>query len=152
MSQPKSFLPFDLDVLFENPVFAGGAGLAGLGAVAAIARRSAIRGAGLIKRRLLVNLEVSKQDPAYNFILAWLALPRPPAGRIVANLSRIHNLSIKTSLTTSPNGVLISNFKAQPGFGRVLVQHKNVSSWITRNHCFIQHETSKAYNPSCGIY
>ncbi|PQE22136.1 putative BCS1 precursor protein [Rutstroemia sp. NJR-2017a BBW] len=48
-----------LDALFENPVFAGGVGLAGIGTAAAIARRSVIRGAGLIQRRLLVNLEIN---------------------------------------------------------------------------------------------
>lgn len=42
---PKSLLPFD--VLFDNPVFAGGAGLAGLGAAAALGRRGVIAGAGM---------------------------------------------------------------------------------------------------------
>ncbi|MBN6743301.1 hypothetical protein JKG47_23135, partial [Acidithiobacillus sp. MC6.1] len=70
----KSFLP--LDTLFDNPVFAGGIGLAGLGTAAAIARRSVIAGAGLVKRRLLVDLEISKQDPSYPWLLGWLAQPR----------------------------------------------------------------------------
>lgn len=45
MSNPPpstSFLP--LDALFNNPLFAGGLGLAGLGAVAALGRRSVIQG------------------------------------------------------------------------------------------------------------
>lgn len=66
---PSRYLPFDLDVLFENPVFAGGAGLAGLGAVAALGRRSGIQAAGLIKRRMLVNLEIPKQDPSYQYVV-----------------------------------------------------------------------------------
>jgi chaperone BCS1 len=65
-SPPKSLLP--LDVLFDNPVFAGGIGLAGLGAAAALARKSVIQGAALVKRRLLVDLEISKQDESYQYV------------------------------------------------------------------------------------
>lgn len=65
-SPSKSLLP--LDVLFDNPVFAGGIGLAGLGAAAAIGRRWMILGAGLVKRRLLVDLEISKQDQSYQYV------------------------------------------------------------------------------------
>jgi len=66
ISTSSSFLP--LDVLFDNPVFAGGIGLAGLGAAAALARKSVIQGAGLLKRRLLVDLEISKQDDSYLYV------------------------------------------------------------------------------------
>jgi len=76
-STSSSFLP--LDALFDNPVFAGGIGLAGLGAAAALARKSVIQGAGLLKRRLLVDLEISKQDDSYLYvplsILVAIALP-----------------------------------------------------------------------------
>jgi hypothetical protein len=65
---PKSFLP--LDALFENPVFAGGIGLAGLGAALVFARKQTVKGASLLKRRLLVNLEISKQDDSYPYVNA----------------------------------------------------------------------------------
>ncbi|OBT49706.1 hypothetical protein VE04_09898, partial [Pseudogymnoascus sp. 24MN13] len=58
----SSFLP--LDTLFSNPLFAGGLGLASLGYAATLARRVAIRSGALLKRRLLVSLEVSKNDDA----------------------------------------------------------------------------------------
>ena len=79
MSDPPIKPPsvFHLDELFNNPLFAGGLGLAGLGAAAAIARKAAIRGAFLIKRRLLVNLEINQQDKSYPWILQWLSMPRP---------------------------------------------------------------------------
>lgn len=63
---PRSLIP--LDILFDNPVFAGGIGLAGLGAAAALGRRYVIQGAGLVKRRLLVDLEISKLDPSYQYV------------------------------------------------------------------------------------
>jgi chaperone BCS1 len=64
---PKSLLP--LEVLFDNPVFAGGVGLAGLGAAATFGRRWVVSGAGLLKRRLLVDVEISKQDESYPYAI-----------------------------------------------------------------------------------
>ena len=61
-SSPPSSL-FSLDALFDNPLFAGGIGLASLGAAAAFARKGAIAALGAARRRLLVNVEISKQDP-----------------------------------------------------------------------------------------
>ncbi|KAG8407512.1 Complex III assembly protein translocase and chaperone [Metarhizium acridum] len=84
---------FSPDVLFDNPVFAGGIGLASIGAAAAFARRGAIVALGAARRRLLVNVEISKQDPAYPWILAWLSQPREAAGFIASRITRIHNLS-----------------------------------------------------------
>jgi chaperone BCS1 len=125
---------FGLDALFDNPLFAGGLGLAGLGAAAAIARRSAIQGASLIKRRLLVDLEISKQDHSYQWILAWLSLPRPPSGFIASKLTRIHHLSMKTTSNTLPgsNRPTKAHFFLQPGFGRHIVKHKNAYIAINR--------------------
>lgn len=62
----SSWLPFD--VLFDNPVFAGGAGLAGLGAAAAVTRKFVGVGATSLKRRLLINVEISKRDESYQYV------------------------------------------------------------------------------------
>ncbi|KAJ4420499.1 Complex III assembly protein translocase and chaperone [Neurospora sp. IMI 360204] len=118
----------NLDVLFNNPVFAGGMGLAGLGAAAAFGRRAAIRGAGLLKRQMLVNVEISKRDPSYNWVLAWLALPRDNTGFIAQRLTRLRNLSVSTT-TKSINpgkdeGSSHADFRVQPGFGRHIIRHK----------------------------
>ncbi|KAE8442250.1 hypothetical protein EG329_003721 [Mollisiaceae sp. DMI_Dod_QoI] len=133
MSDPTSttsFLP--LDALFNNPLFAGGVGLAGLGAAAAIARRSAIKGASLLKRRLLVDVEISKQDASYQWILAWLSLPRPPGGFITSKLTRIHQLSMKTTSRSGPNQSGHTNFLLQHGYGRHIIRHKNAYVSVNR--------------------
>lgn len=119
-----SWLP--LDALFENPVFAGGFGLASLGAAAAFARKGSIVIIGAARRRLLVNVEISKQDPAYPWILAWLSQPRPNAGFIVSRLTRIHNLSVSTAASRGPpgaSGPTNASFFLQPGYGRHIVKH-----------------------------
>ncbi|RDW89268.1 putative BCS1 protein [Coleophoma cylindrospora] len=128
--RPPSIL--NLDVLFDNPVFAGGIGLAGLGAAAAIARRSVIQGASLVKRRLLVDLEISKQDDSYQWILAWLSLPRPSGGVISSSLTRIHHLSMKTTSRAAANGPSHAHFFLQPGYGRHIVRHGNAFIQVNR--------------------
>jgi chaperone BCS1 len=139
MSNPPSPSPpptslYSLDGLFDNPLFAGGIGLAGLGAAAALARRSAIAGARLIKQRLLIDIEISKTDGAYPWILAWLTLPRPAGGFITSKLTRIHHLSIQTKERIGGAGKPGSmHFAAQPGYGRHIVRHKNAYVAIHRD-------------------
>ncbi|KAL2131569.1 hypothetical protein VTI74DRAFT_4893 [Chaetomium olivicolor] len=125
--------PLSLDTLFTNPVFAGGIGLASLGAAAAFGRRALISGANLLRRQLLVNIEISKRDPSYNWVLAWLAQPRDNSGFIAQRLTRLRNLSITTSTKSlSPRNIggeevggrTHADFRVQPGFGRHVVRHK----------------------------
>src|SRR6187402_42160 len=143
MSNPppsSTFLP--LDALFNNPLFAGGLGLAGLGAAAALARRGTIQGASFIKRRLLVDLEISKQDTSYQWILAWLTLPRPPAGFIASRITRLHHLSIQTaSRTTQNKQPAHAHFMVQPGYGRHIIKHKYAYISVNR-----EKQTSSNHN------
>ncbi|TVY54292.1 Mitochondrial chaperone BCS1 [Lachnellula cervina] len=129
---PPPTSPFSFDALFDNPVFAGGIGLAGLGAAATLGRRWTIQAAGLVKRRLLVNLEISKQDPSYPWILTWLTLRQRPKGFIASKLTRIHNLSMQTTSRISQNRPGQTKFLAQPGYGRHIVRHKNAYISIHR--------------------
>jgi chaperone BCS1 len=130
LPSPSSLL--DLDALFNNPLFAGGIGLAGLGAAAQIVRKGSVRATSLIKRRLLVNLEISKQDESYQWMLAWLSLHRPQSGLLATNLTRIHDLSIKTVKKVAPNGTAHTSFFLQPGYGRFIVRHKNAFIAVNR--------------------
>ncbi|KAK7403145.1 Complex III assembly protein translocase and chaperone [Neonectria punicea] len=114
----------NINALFDNPLFAGGIGLASLGAVAAFARKGAIATLGAARRRLLVNVEISKQDPAYPWVLAWLSQPRENLGFITSRLTRIHNLSVITTTAsrTGANGPAHAHFFLQPGYGRHIVK------------------------------
>lgn len=132
-SPPSSL--FSLDALFDNPLFAGGIGLASLGAAAAFARKGAIAALGAARRRLLVNVEISKQDAAYPWILAWLSQPRETPGLIASRLTRIHNLSVTT--TTSSRGLGVqgptgAHFFLQPGYGRHVVKFGNAYIAVNR--------------------
>ena len=131
-STAKAFLP--LDTLFENPVFAGGIGLAGLGAAAAIARKSIIQGASLVRRRLLVDVEISKTDASYKWVLNWLLAQRQaqPSTIITNSLTRMHHLSMSTTQTASSNGVVHTKFSLEPGYGRHIIRHKNAYISVNR--------------------
>ncbi|KAK0734930.1 BCS1 N terminal-domain-containing protein [Lasiosphaeria miniovina] len=123
-----------LDALFTNPVFAGGIGLAGLGAAAAFGRRAVISGVAMLRRQMLVNIEISKRDPSYTWVLAWLAQPRDNTGFLARRLTRLRNLSVTTTTkSVSPGrgsvpddvqGRTHADFRVQPGFGRHIVRHR----------------------------
>lgn len=127
---------FGLNSLFENPLFAGGIGLAGLGAAAAFARKGVVAGLGAARRRLLVNVEISKQDPAYPWILAWLSKARDTPGFIASRLTRVHNLSVSTTTAakgpTAAAGTSNAHFFLQPGYGRHIIKFNNAYIGVNR--------------------
>ncbi|KAH7310424.1 mitochondrial chaperone BCS1 [Stachybotrys elegans] len=132
---PSTGSIFGLSSLVDNPVFAGGLGIASLGAAAAFARKGALVAVGLARRRLLVKVEIGKQDPAYPWILGWLSQPRENPGFIASRLTRIHDLAITTA--TSPrgpgaHGPTSTHFALQPGYGRHIVKFGNSYIAVTR--------------------
>ncbi|KAF4122354.1 mitochondrial chaperone BCS1 [Geosmithia morbida] len=122
--------------LFDNPVFAGGIGLGALGAAVAFARKGAIAAVGAARRRLLVNVEISKQDPAYPWILAWLSKPRNTPGFIASRLTRIHDMSVTTTTSArgppGSSGPTNASFFLQPGYGRHIVKHGSAYIAVNR--------------------
>lgn len=136
-------LPLNLDTLFSNPLFAGGIGLAALGTGAAFLRKGSLRAAQLVKRRLLVNLEISKQDESYQWMLAWLSLHRPQTGLLAGNLTRIHDLSMRTASKTLPGGGTQTSFLLQPGYGRHVIKYGNA-------YISVQRERQQSANMATG--
>ncbi|KAF3061298.1 Mitochondrial chaperone BCS1 [Daldinia childiae] len=133
MSDPAAAQSFlNLNALLENPVFAGGFGLASLGAALAFARRGALATAGMIRRRMLVNVEISRQDPSYPWVLAWLSQPREQTSLIAKKLTRINKLSVTTSTSSTPNGATKASFFLQPGYGRHIVKYKHAYIAVNR--------------------
>ncbi|CAG8977636.1 hypothetical protein HYALB_00006586 [Hymenoscyphus albidus] len=126
----SSILP--LDALFNNPLFAGGIGLASLGAAAAVARRTVIRGASLLKRRLLIDVEISKQDPSFPWVLAYLSQPRPAGGFVQSRLTRMHHLSMNTASRSIHNKPLHAQFLLQPGYGKHVIRVQDAYIAVNR--------------------
>lgn len=125
MTTPAEPSLFNLNALYDNPLFAGGIGLAGLGAAAATARKGVVAGLGAARRRMLVNVEIGRQDPAYPWILAWLSQLGPQRGFVASRLTRINNFSV---VTTSGKGTGPGSgkpsFFVQPGYGKHVVRYR----------------------------
>lgn len=134
-AQPKATsMDLNFNSVLESPVFAGGLGLAALGSAAALARRGAVRGAQLLRRQLLVNVEISKTDPSYPWVLGYLSRPRENPGLLASRLTRIRQLSVKTTTRSAGGsgsggggkvaaGPTHAHFALVPGYGSHVIRH-----------------------------
>lgn len=106
-------------------------------------QRGLRQSASLIKRRLLVDVEISVKDDSYQWFLYWMTLQqrRQLSSKVVQTDStenvgivesllrrftpRMHHLSIATSKTHLPNGAVQTQFALIPGPGRHMIRYKN---------------------------
>ncbi|KAL9596139.1 MAG: hypothetical protein Q9219_006000 [cf. Caloplaca sp. 3 TL-2023] len=130
-------------------------GLAGFGAVLAVAQRGLRQGASLIKRRLLVDVEINVKDDSYQWFLHWMTvqqrrqlsevsshkdgsqgLQSAHVGMVESLLRRftpgLHHLSIKTEKIQYPNGSVQTQFALIPGPGQHLLRYKNAFMLVNR--------------------
>jgi mitochondrial chaperone BCS1 len=133
--------------LTSNPFFTAGFGLAGLGAAATFAQRGLRNGAALLKRRLLVDVEINNRDDSYNWFLYWLRLheqgrlagaaaaPSKASyiGRLMQRLTpSMRQLSIETETVKLPNGALNAHFALVAGPGRHFLRYRNAFIAVNR--------------------
>ncbi|MCJ1473770.1 hypothetical protein MMC13_002421 [Lambiella insularis] len=143
--------------LSENPFFTAGFGLAGLGAILAVAQRGARHGAGLLKRRLIVDVEINVKDESYPWFLYWMTVHQRQqltnishggqaptsfgssrsSGVLMERLMRritpgMHHLSIATEKTEHPNGAVNTHFALIPGPGRHILRYKRAFLMVDR--------------------
>lgn len=120
-----------------------------------MAQRGFRQGANLIKRRLLVDVEINVKDDSYHWFLHWMTVqqrrqlagvsnhkdePRrlqsAKVGIIESMLQRftpgLHQLSIKTEKIQFPNGSVQTQFALIPGPGRHLLRYKNAFMLVNR--------------------
>ena len=131
--------------LTSNPFFTAGFGLAGLGAAATFARRGVKSGGALLKRRLLVDVEITNRDESYNWFLYWLKLHEQD--RLVQNAAhtpsymssllqrltpRMRQLSIETEIDKLPNGAIKAHFALVAGPGRHFLRYRNAFIAVNR--------------------
>lgn len=132
-----------------------GLGLAGLGAALAAAQRGLRQGASLLKRRLLVDVEINVKDDSYQWFLYWMTVhqrrqlsgasantdlspkPRSESVGVVESILRrftpgLHHLSIQTEKIQFPNGSVQTRFALIPGPGRHLLRYKNAFMLVNR--------------------
>ncbi|KAI4145118.1 MAG: hypothetical protein LQ340_006405 [Diploschistes diacapsis] len=138
--------------LTENPFFTAGFGLAGLGAAVAFTQKGVRHGASLLKRRLLIDVEINVKDESYQWFLYWMTVHQraqlpsptiaggqsslPASGWFNSVLRRLtpgmRHLSIETEKTNLPNGTVRTSFALIPGPGRHFLRFKNAFIMVER--------------------
>ncbi|KAK4493892.1 hypothetical protein PRZ48_015077 [Zasmidium cellare] len=135
-----------LSQLLENPFFTAGFGLAGLGAALRYGSIGLRRTAELIRHRMLVDLEITRHDESYNWVLNWMTnhysqslAPqgnRKQVGTLEYLLRRftpgLHHLQIKTQVSRTASGSQQTAFALVPGHGRHILRYKNAFLAVNR--------------------
>ncbi|KAJ5211955.1 uncharacterized protein N7498_003601 [Penicillium cinerascens] len=133
--------------LTSNPFFTAGFGLAGLGAGLTFAQKGIRHGAALLRRRMLVDVEISIKDDSYPWFLHWMTLYQQSqltATRAAAEnsgfIDRIfqkmtpgmRHLSIQTQKVEHSNGAIHTHFSLVPGPGKHVLRYKNAFIFVNR--------------------
>ncbi|THZ93312.1 hypothetical protein D6C82_08943 [Aureobasidium pullulans] len=132
--------------LTSNPFFTAGFGLAGLGAALRIGQQGLRRGGELLKRRMLVDLEITRHDESYPWVLNWMTRQYQKSlsetaetvkpGTMEALIRRftpgLHHLQIKTASQKTPGGASHTHFSLVPGHGKHILRFKNAFIAVDR--------------------
>ncbi|KAJ5360814.1 hypothetical protein N7517_010005 [Penicillium concentricum] len=132
--------------LTSNPLFTAGFGLAGLGAGLTLAQKGVRHGAALLRRRMLVDVEISIKDDSYPWFLHWMTLYQQSqlnAGKAAANTTYMdrflqkltpgmRHLSIQTQKVEHSNGAIHTHFSLIPGPGKHVLRYKNAFVFVNR--------------------
>lgn len=130
--------------LSNNPFFTAGFGLAALGAAMRYGSQGLRRGVDLARRRLLVDLEVTKHDDSYEWVLSWMTTqfqkqmdPRVKnLGWMEAAIRRVtpglHHLQIATARSKTAGGSERTAFSLVPGHGKHYLRYKNTFIKVNR--------------------
>lgn len=142
-------------------------GLAGFGAILAVGQKGFRHGASLVKRRLLVDVEINVKDESYPWFLYWMTVHQrsqlpfasqsaPISKRSLANAGLIeslmcrltpgiHHLAIETEKVEHPNGSVQTEFTLIPGPGKHIIRYRKAFVLVNR-----MRET-RSMNHSTGI-
>ncbi|EJW82782.1 mitochondrial chaperone BCS1 [Wuchereria bancrofti] len=111
--------------LSSNPYFGAGAGLAGLGVCLSITRKLIVISNTIFRRRFLISLQISNEDPAYPWLLDYI-------NRNSARQTR--QISVHTLISQAESGRTVTNFTYLPGHGM---------HYFTYNYRWIQVERQR---------
>lgn len=112
-----------------------------------LAQKGVRHGAALLRRRMLVDVEISIKDDSYPWFLHWMTLYQQSqlnAGKAAANTSTymdrflqkltpgMRHLSIQTQKVEHSNGAIHTHFSLIPGPGKHVLRYKNAFVFVNR--------------------
>ncbi|ORX66342.1 hypothetical protein DL89DRAFT_270263 [Linderina pennispora] len=132
--------------LADNPYFSAGFGLIGVGAGVAVMRQGARRGADLMRRQLLVSMEIPSHDKSYQWVLGWLSRRGAETvrnaqsnnnsmtwvNRRIAKAVLPRHLAVQTSYKQHDNGSVSTDFTMVPGQGKHIFHYKGIFIQVDR--------------------
>ncbi|KAF9913749.1 hypothetical protein BX616_009655 [Lobosporangium transversale] len=142
-------------ILDSNPYFSAGFGLMAVGAGLTILRKATVSGASVLRRQMLVSLEIPSKDKSYLWFLHWMSSQSRGAGiergggginvvgkvhhrrglftKWADNLAdrvnkRSQFLAVQTEFKQHDNGSVSTRFNLVPGNGKHLIRYRG--AWI----------------------
>uniref|UniRef100_A0A0B6ZKI7 Mitochondrial chaperone BCS1 n=1 Tax=Arion vulgaris TaxID=1028688 RepID=A0A0B6ZKI7_9EUPU len=112
-----------VSTLGDNPYFGAGAGLFGIGLLAAAGRRGLQGAAILFRRHCMITMEVTSRDKSYQWLLQW----------ITKYGTQTQHLSVETEFQQTAAGQVKTRFHFIPSPGNHYFWHKNSFIIVERN-------------------
>ena len=109
--------------LGDNPYFGAGAGLFGVGILAAIGKRGLQVANVVVRRQFLITMEVTSRDKSYQWLLEW----------ITKYGTNSRHLSVQTEFQQSAAGQVKTQFHFVPSPGNHYFRYGNNFVLVERN-------------------
>lgn len=115
-SVTKQSSPLQLHQLLQNPVFAGGAGVAGLAAAAGLSRQLLLSSIRILQRYYTISLEVASKDRSYHWLLPYIHTKTNNAQHIAVETVQLTNNN--TQQQNNNDNTTLPTFKYVPALGQ----------------------------------
>ncbi|EFA81958.1 mitochondrial chaperone BCS1 [Heterostelium album PN500] len=109
------YIPEPIQPIFENPFFAAGFGLIGVGSAMALVRKGFQTSMVQARRYFFVSVEIPSKDKSYHWLMEWLATKKTRNTR---------HVSVETTFHQNEGGDISSRISFVPSVGTHVVMYR----------------------------